>query len=93
MHPLSPSAGSALVSTVTFISHPGRDTREPMQVTLPDRSTRTLPGDPRTIGSLLSELGIRPSGVIVARNGVLVPEDAVAGGDDEVRIIRVAHGG
>jgi sulfur carrier protein len=64
-----------------------------MQVILPDRSTRTLPGNMRTIESLLSELGIRPEGVIVARNGVLVPEDAVAGGDDQVRIIRVAHGG
>jgi sulfur carrier protein ThiS len=31
--------------------------------------------------------------VIVARNGVLVPEDAIAGGDDQVRIIRVSHGG
>ncbi|MDD1714179.1 MAG: hypothetical protein LUQ61_02845 [Methanoregulaceae archaeon] len=29
----------------------------------------------------------------MARNGVLVPDDAVAGGDDQVRIIRVAHGG
>lgn len=64
-----------------------------MQVILPDRSTRTLPGNPRTIESILLELEIRPSGVIVARNGVLVPEDAFAGGDDQVRIIRVAHGG
>lgn len=64
-----------------------------MQVILPDRSTRTLPGTMRTIESILLELGIRPSGVIVARNGVLVPEDAVAGGDDQIRIIRVAHGG
>ncbi len=64
-----------------------------MQVILPDKSTRTLPDNPRTIESLLSELGIRSSGVIVARNGVLVPEDAVAGGDDQVWIIRVAHGG
>jgi sulfur carrier protein ThiS len=64
-----------------------------MQVILPDKSTRILSDESRTIGSLLSELGIRPSGVIVARNGVLVPEDAITGGDDQVRIINVAHGG
>ena len=64
-----------------------------MQVILPDRSTRTLPDETRTIESLLLELGIRPSGVIVARNGVLVPEDAIAGGYDKILIIRIAHGG
>jgi sulfur carrier protein len=64
-----------------------------MQVILPDKSTRILSDESRTIGSLLSELGIRSSGVIVARNDVLVPEDAITGGDDQVRIIKVAHGG
>jgi sulfur carrier protein ThiS len=31
--------------------------------------------------------------VIVSKNGRLVPEDEIVSGDDEIRIIRVAHGG
>ena len=34
-----------------------------------------------------------PLEVIVSRNGTLVPEQAVIGGEDEIRVIRIAHGG
>ena len=34
-----------------------------------------------------------PLEVIVSRNGNLVPEEAAIGRDDEIRIIRIAHGG
>jgi sulfur carrier protein len=45
------------------------------------------------VEALLKDLGIDSVDVIVSRNGMLVTEDAVAGNDDEVRIIRIAHGG
>lgn len=64
-----------------------------MQVILPDRTLVTRPGDPVAITTILAELGILPASVIVLKNGKLVPEDVTASGDDQVRIIRIAHGG
>jgi sulfur carrier protein len=64
-----------------------------MKIILPDQGVRVLEQAPETVGALLISLGIRPLEVIVSRNGVLVPEQAAIGGDDEIRIIRIAHGG
>jgi len=64
-----------------------------MNIIHPDSTIQTMAGDPVSIARILDQLGISPDGVIVSRNGKLVPEDAVAGGDDEIRIIRIAHGG
>jgi sulfur carrier protein ThiS len=64
-----------------------------MKVILPDSTTETLEGEPVSISRILDRRGINPSEVIVSRNGKLVPEDAVASSDDEIRIIRIAHGG
>lgn len=64
-----------------------------MQVILPDRSTRRLDCGPLRIEDILHQFGINPVTVIVTRNGKLVPETARAGGEDEIRIIAVAHGG
>jgi sulfur carrier protein ThiS len=50
-------------------------------------------GESLSISHILDRLRINPSEVIVSRNGKLVPEDAVAGDDDVIRIIRIAHGG
>ena len=64
-----------------------------MNIIHPDSTVQKMPGEPVSIGRILDSLGISPAEVIVSRNGKLVPEDAVAGGDDEIRIIRIAHGG
>jgi len=64
-----------------------------MNIIHPDSTVQEMPGEPVSIGHILDSLGISPAEVIVSRNGKLVPEDAVAGGDDEIRIIRIAHGG
>lgn len=64
-----------------------------MKILLPDRSTRYREAGPVTVETLLREFGFDPIEVIVSRNGTLVPEDAVVGNADEVRIIRIAHGG
>ena len=64
-----------------------------MQIMLPDRSTRQLDCGPLPIEEILHRFGINPVSVIVTRNGRLVPETACAEEGDEIRIIRVAHGG
>jgi sulfur carrier protein len=64
-----------------------------MNIILPDRSTREMEVGPVTVEALLSNLGFDPIEVIVSRNGTLVTEDATVGNNDEVRIIRIAHGG
>ncbi len=64
-----------------------------MKIILPDKSSRESGRDTVTVEELLQDLGIDPIEVIVSRNGTLVTEDAVIGNDDEVRIIRIAHGG
>lgn len=64
-----------------------------VKIILPDKTSRDLAGDPVTVEALARSLGFDPIEVMVVRNGTLVTEDAVVGNDDEVRIIRIAHGG
>ncbi|HNX18144.1 MAG TPA: MoaD/ThiS family protein [Methanoregula sp.] len=64
-----------------------------MKVILPDQTVRVMEKPPGTVGALLHEIGITPLEVIVSRDGKLVPEQATIGKDDEIRIIRIAHGG
>jgi sulfur carrier protein len=64
-----------------------------MKIILPDQSTRVMPQCPGTVEALLLALGINPLEVIVSRNGTLVPEHTVILETDEIRIIRIAHGG
>ena len=64
-----------------------------MKIILPYSTINIMPEDPVCITSILDKLHINPSEVIVSRNGKMVPEDTLIGGDDEIRIIRIAHGG
>jgi sulfur carrier protein ThiS len=64
-----------------------------MQVILPDKTVVTRGDEPVPIESILHDLGILPASVIVLKNGKVVPEDVIASGDDQIRIIRIAHGG
>ena len=64
-----------------------------MKIILPNTKINIMPEDPVSITCILDLLHINPSEVIVSRNGKLVSEDTLIGGDDEVRIIRIAHGG
>jgi sulfur carrier protein len=64
-----------------------------VKVLLPDKSEQTIDTGASTVEQVLLDLGINPIEVIVSRNGRLVPDDAVISGDDEIRIIRIAHGG
>ncbi|MFA5415847.1 MAG: MoaD/ThiS family protein [Methanoregula sp.] len=60
---------------------------------LPDKSEQTITIRACTVEQILGILGINPIEVIVSRNGRLVPDDVQVSGDDEIRILRIAHGG
>ena len=64
-----------------------------MKLILPDQKTIYIEHVPAPVEQVLLELGINPLEVIVARNGKMISEDTVVQEDDEIRIIRIAHGG
>jgi sulfur carrier protein len=64
-----------------------------MKIILPDRGILVIDQSPASVEQILSDLGINPLEVIISRNGTLVPEDTIVKADDEIRIIRVSHGG
>jgi sulfur carrier protein ThiS len=64
-----------------------------MKVTLPDGKIREIELDEIRIEEILHTLNINPVEVIVAKNGRIAPEDETAGYADELKIVRVVHGG
>ena len=64
-----------------------------MNLILPDRNTRVIDPAPATVEAILKKEGINPLEVMVVRDGKLITEDTLVGGDDELRIIRISHGG
>ena len=64
-----------------------------MKLILSDRDVRIFEHSPAPVEQILLEQNINPLEVIVSRNGRLLSEDAVIQTSDEVRIIRIAHGG
>ena len=71
--------------------------REPicqcMKLILTERNERLLEHSPAPVGQILLEEGINPLEVMVSRDGKLITEETLVGGDDELRIIRISHGG
>ncbi|NMC09537.1 MAG: MoaD/ThiS family protein [Methanothrix sp.] len=45
------------------------------------------------IDEILKELNINPVEVVVAKNGKIVPEEETASCADELKIVRIVHGG
>ena len=64
-----------------------------MKLILSDHDIRIFEHIPASVEQILLEQGINPLEVIVSRNGKLLSEDTVIQERDEVRIIRIAHGG
>jgi sulfur carrier protein len=64
-----------------------------MKLILSDQDIRIFEHSPAPVEQLLIEHGINPLEVIVSRNGKLLSDDTVIQANDEVRIIRIAHGG
>jgi sulfur carrier protein len=68
-------------------------TRTAMKLILPDRTIRAVDPASAPVEEILLREGINPLDVMVTRNGRLVTEDTIVGGDDEIRLILISHGG
>jgi sulfur carrier protein len=64
-----------------------------MKIIFPDKSIRQIETVPLPIGKILTDMEINPLDVLVSRSGKLLTEDTVVGNDDEIRVIRISHGG
>jgi sulfur carrier protein len=69
------------------------DLEDAMKIHLQDGTARSFDGSTARVREVLLALDENPAGVIVSRNGIVIPEDTVLGSDDEIRVIRVSHGG
>lgn len=64
-----------------------------MKLILSDHDERIIEHSPAPVEQILLEAGINPLDVLVSRNGNLISEDTVVEAEDEIRVIRIAHGG
>jgi sulfur carrier protein ThiS len=64
-----------------------------MKIILPDQTVRSIDSAAVPVDRILLDMGISPNMVIIVRNGTLVPEDAIVEPEDEIQLIRIAHGG
>jgi sulfur carrier protein len=64
-----------------------------MRIILPDKSRKELQISESIIEDILKDLKVNPVEVIVARNGKVVSELDTIGNDDEMKIIKIVHGG
>ncbi|MGA9097680.1 MAG: MoaD/ThiS family protein [Methanotrichaceae archaeon] len=64
-----------------------------MKITLSDGITKEIPIETMLIEDILKLLDINPVEVIVAKNGKIVSEFEMAQAGDELKIVRIVHGG
>jgi len=64
-----------------------------MKVTLQDGIIKELSIERMVIEDILKLLDINPVEVIVAKNGKIVSELETAQSEDELKIVRIVHGG
>ncbi|HOV51445.1 MAG TPA: MoaD/ThiS family protein [Methanothrix sp.] len=64
-----------------------------MKIAMPDGSRKEMTVSLASIEEILKELHINPVEVVVAKNGKIVPEEETASSADELKIVRVVHGG
>jgi sulfur carrier protein ThiS len=64
-----------------------------MKVVLDDGTTKELQIEEAVIEDILAHLEINPVEVIVAKNGKITSERDLVQSDDQLKIIRIIHGG
>lgn len=64
-----------------------------MKIKLPSGEVEEMDIRSTTVESLLHQLEINQSSVIVVMNEQIIPEDTTVCNDDELQIIRVVYGG
>jgi sulfur carrier protein len=64
-----------------------------LRIILPDRRCQELQVSAAKVEDVLRDLGVNSVEVAVSKNGKVVPQLELVGQDDEIRIIRIDHGG
>ena len=64
-----------------------------MKIIMPDGRCQELRILGATVEDVLRDLGVNPVEVIISKNGKVVSELEPIGQDDEMKIIRIIHGG
>ncbi len=64
-----------------------------MKIVLDDGTTKELQIKKAVIEDILSSMGINPVEVIVAKNGKITSECDLVQSSDQLKIIRIIHGG
>jgi sulfur carrier protein len=64
-----------------------------MRFIIPERGIVTIDHNAGPVDQILVELGINPLEVIISRDGKLIPDDTIIEPADEIRVIKIAHGG
>ena len=64
-----------------------------MKIIMPDGRRQKLRILGATVEDVLRDLGVNPVEVIISKNGKVVSELEPIGQDDEMKIIRIVHGG
>jgi sulfur carrier protein ThiS len=64
-----------------------------MKIVLDDGTTKELQIEEALIEDILAHLEINPVEVIVAKNGKITSERDFVQSDDQLKIIRIIHGG
>ncbi|OPY21918.1 MAG: ThiS family protein [Methanomethylovorans sp. PtaU1.Bin093] len=64
-----------------------------MKVRLPSGEIQEIEISSLRVDSLLHQLGINQSSVIVVMNEQIIPEDTILYNKDELQLIRVVYGG
>jgi sulfur carrier protein ThiS len=64
-----------------------------MKIVLDDGIIKEVEVDKALIEDILNDLKINPVEVIVAKNGKITSEYDEVGSDDQIKIIRIIHGG
>ncbi len=64
-----------------------------MKIILDDGTTKELQIKKAVIEDILSNMGINPVEVIVAKNGKITSECDLVQSSDQLKIIRIIHGG
>jgi len=64
-----------------------------MKIVLDDGTTKELQIEEAVIEDILARLEINPVEVIVAKNGKITSERDFVYSDDQLKIIRIIHGG
>jgi sulfur carrier protein len=64
-----------------------------MKIILDDGTVKEIDINEARIEDILNDLEINPVEVIVAKNGLITSECDIAESDDQIKIIRIIHGG